>query len=88
MSGSDTIITMGGRRGRKVSKLLSLHVENEGPVKSLRYRRPRVAPLSPPEQTISPGDSRWSQEKTPNHHLSNDSGYTGDSTPPGSEPDW
>ena len=87
MSGSDTIITMGGRRGRKVSKLLSLHVENEGPVKSLRYRRPRVAPLSPPVQAVSPGDSTWSQEETP-HHLSTDSGYMGDSTPPGSEPDW
>ena len=87
MSGSDTIITMGGRRGRKVSKLLSLHVENEAPAKSLRYRRPRVTPLSPPEQPRSPRENNWSQEKTPVFH-SNDSGYQGDSTPPGSEPDW
>jgi len=87
MSASDTIITMGGRKGRKVSKLLSLHVENEGPVKSLRYRRPRVTPLSPPDQSVSSGDSNWSQVETP-VHLSNDSGYLGDSTPPGSEPDW
>ena len=85
MSGSDTIITMGGRKGRKVSKLLSLHVENEAPVRSLRYRRPRVTPLSPPE------NSNWGQEeeeKTPPVYQSNDSGYLGDSTPPGSEPDW
>ena len=87
MSGSDTIITMGGRKGRKVSKLLSHHVENEGPVRSLRYRRPRVSPLSPPSEDLSPGESSWAQEKTP-VHLSNDSGYLGDSTPPGSEPDW
>ena len=87
MSGSDTIITMGGRKGRKVSKLLSLHVENEGPVRSLRYRRPRVTPLSPPDQPVSPGGANWSQVETP-VHLSNDSGYLGDSTPPGSEPDW
>jgi hypothetical protein len=89
MSCSDTIITMGGRKGRKVSKLLSLHVENEGPVRSLRYRRPRVTPISPPRQSATSGDSNWSQAETP-VYLSNDSGYLGDSTPspPGSEPDW
>ena len=87
MSGSDTIITMGGRKGRRVSKLLSHHVENEGPVRSLRYRRPRVTPLSPPDQALSPGESCWAQEKTP-VQVNNDSGYLGDSTPPGSEPDW
>ena len=82
MSGSDTIITMGGRKGRKVSKLLSLHVENEAPVRSLRYRRPRVTPLSPPE------NSNWAREEEEKTPPSNDSGYLGDSTPPGSEPDW
>ena len=91
MSGSDTIITMGGRKGRKVSKLLSLHVENEGPVRSLRYRRPRVTPLSPPQQSATPEDSNWTKAQTPPPlYLSNDSGYMGDSapSPPGSEPDW
>ena len=89
MSGSDTIITMGGRRARKVSKLLSLHVENEAPVRSLRYRRPRVTPLSPPQQAVTPEDSNWTKVQTP-VYLSNDSGYMGDSTPspPGSDPDW
>ena len=91
MSGSDTIITMGGRKGRKVSKLLSLHVENEGPVRSLRYRRPRVTPLSPPQQSATPEDSNWTKAQPPPPlYLSNDSGYMGDSTPspPGSGPDW
>ena len=49
MPGEETVITMGGRRGRKVSKVLSLHVENEARTHSLRRRRAPVclSPLTP-----------------------------------------
>jgi len=75
MPGEETVIRMGGRRGRKVSKVLSLHVENEARVGSLRRRRAAVSPLSP---LSTPEDQLL---------LSSDSGYTGGSTP-GSDPDW
>jgi len=75
MPGEETVIRMGGRRGRKVSKVLSLHVENEAGAGSLRRRRAAVSPLSP---LSTPEDQLL---------LSSDSGYTGGSTP-GSDPDW
>ena len=79
MPGEETVIRMGGRRAKKVSKVLSLHVENEAVGPSLRRRRVAVSPLSP--LSTGPG--------TPDDQLllSSDSGYTGGSTP-GSDPDW
>jgi len=75
MPEEETVIRMGGRRARKVSKVLSLHVENEAGGPSLRRRRVAVSPLSP---LRTPDDQLL---------LSSDSGYTGGSTP-GSDPDW
>jgi len=83
MSGEDTIITMGGRRAKRVSKLLSLHVENEETEPSLRRRRVRV--ISPEDKNLTP-DERL--------ELSTDSGYLGGSlsssigSTSGSDPDW
>jgi len=77
MPGEETVITMGGRKGRKVSKVLSLHVENEARTHSLRRRRAPVC-LSPLTPLRTPDDQLL---------LSSDSGYTGGSTPD-SDPDW
>ena len=78
MPTEETVITMGGRKGRKVPKVLSLHVENEARGNSLRRRR-APACLSPLSSSL----------RTPDDQLlmSSDSGYTGGSTPD-SDPDW